>query len=134
MQDYINSLLEEMPYAHHLGIDFLFESDEIIARLPYKTDLVGNPLTQLIHGGVIAACLELTALAKLVHTRKLMAIPKTINISIDYLRPGRPKDVYFKALVYKAGRRVANLEAFAWQDNEKEPITKLHGNFLIPQQ
>jgi uncharacterized protein (TIGR00369 family) len=131
MPRYLNKLLEEMPYCQHLGLEFNFENEELRARLPFKTDLVGNPLTQLIHGGVIGACLELTAVAQLTMTRKLERLPKTINVTIDFLRPGRPKDVHFKALVYKDGRRVANLEAFAWQDNEAQPISKLHGNFLM---
>ena len=131
MPKFINQLLEKMPYCQHLGLEFSFEGREIIARLPYKTELVGNPLTQLIHGGVIGGCLELTSIAQLMLYRDMDNLPKTINISLDYLRPGRPKDIFFSANVYKAGRRVANLEATAWQDKRDEPITKLHGNFLM---
>lgn len=127
----IDKLLDSNPYISHLGLSYELRDNSIIAHLPFKNDLVGNPMLPAIHGGVIAACMELVAVAQLMNDAKLKNLPKTVNISIDYLRSGKPQDTYAKANVFKLGRRVANIEAIAWQEDENKPIARLHGNFLL---
>ena len=63
-----------------------------------------------------------------VHTENL---PKTINITIDYLRSGKPHDTYAKAEIVKQGRRVVNVRAVAWQEDRERPICIANGHYLI---
>ncbi len=58
--------------------------------------------------------------------------PKTIDITIDYLRSGRPRETFARATVQKAGRRVAHVHAEAWQESRARPIAMMRGNFLMP--
>lgn len=127
----VHKLLNEMPYVEHLGLEFNIENGIITTSLPYKFDLVGNPMLPAIHGGVIGATMELTAVAQLMLSANLQELPKTVDITIDYLRSGKPQIFYAKAHIFKLGRRVANIEATAWQESEDKPIAKLHGNFLV---
>ena len=48
-----------------------------------------EPLIQALHGGVIGAFLEMTALAQLSVAQPSPRVHKTIDITIEYLRPGR---------------------------------------------
>jgi acyl-coenzyme A thioesterase PaaI-like protein len=57
-------------------------------------------------------------------------LPKTINISIDYLRSAGAKTSYAQAILTKRGRRVANVRVEAWQDDRAKPVAAAHGNFL----
>ena len=59
-------------------------------------------------------------------------MPKTIDITIDYLRSGRPRETFARARVQKAGRRVTHVHVEAWQDTRERPIAMLRGNFLMP--
>ncbi|MEM0924317.1 MAG: PaaI family thioesterase, partial [Pseudomonadota bacterium] len=61
-------------------------------------------------------------------------IPKTIDISIDYLRSGRPRETFARAEVQKAGRRVVHVHVIAWQDAKSRPIAMMRGNFLMPEE
>jgi acyl-coenzyme A thioesterase PaaI-like protein len=58
-------------------------------------------------------------------------LPKTIDITVAYLRSGRPADTYARAWVSKFGRRIANVRVEAWQYEVHEPIASLHGHFLV---
>jgi acyl-coenzyme A thioesterase PaaI-like protein len=49
-------------------------------------------------------------------------LPKTITLTIDYLRSGKPKDTFVTARVVKAGRRVTTLHVTAFQEDEQQPI------------
>lgn len=129
--DRLEALINFNPYIAFLGIKFENNDGKIIAHLPFKHENIGNPMLPAIHGGVIAASMEIVSLAQLMIEGELKKPPKTIDVSIDYLRSGRAQNMYCKAAIFKLGRRVANIEAIAWQDNENKPIAKLHGNFLI---
>ncbi len=58
-------------------------------------------------------------------------LPKTIDISFEYLRSGKPRDTFAQATITKHGRRVANVRVVAWQEDPSRPIAAAHGHFLI---
>ena len=133
------------PYHRFIGVDFTRMGDELTARLSYSDHLIGNPAIPALHGGVTGALLEITAIMQLAWDDlwgRMEAgappdsaparLPKTIDLTIDYLRSGRPRDVFARAMVQKAGRRVANVRVEAWQDARGRPIAAAHGHFLMP--
>jgi uncharacterized protein (TIGR00369 family) len=127
----LKTLFEMVPYAKFLGVQFELKGDELTAVLPYKDSLIGNPMLPALHGGVIGAMMELTAVAQIFLAQGTGRIPKTIDISIDYLRSGRPVDTFARAHVTKLGRRIANVRVEAWQFDRADPIAALHGHFLL---
>lgn len=106
----LSKLIKSIPYISFLGVEFDRRGDEITAILPFKNDLVGNPNLPALHGGSIAAFLEISAIIELswmqiwreIENPKLKAdylidleilsLPKTIDFSVDYLRSGLPRD------------------------------------------
>lgn len=126
----LDEIIKNIPYLSHIGLEFEYK-DSLKTIMPYKSDLIGNPMLPALHGGVIAAALEFTAVGELMIAAKTLSIPKTIDISVDYLRSGKPEDTYCRASITKIGRAVANVEAYAFQSDESKPIAKLHGHFLL---
>jgi uncharacterized protein (TIGR00369 family) len=131
--DQLRALFETVPYARFLGIEFELRGDELTAVLPFKDSLIGNPMLPALHGGVIGAMMELTAVGQIYLAQEARQVPKTIDISIDYLRSGRPVDTYARAHLTKLGRRIANVRVEAWQFDRADPIATLHGHFLVQQ-
>jgi uncharacterized protein (TIGR00369 family) len=131
--DQLRGLFETVPYARFLGIEFELRGDELTAVLPFKDSLIGNPMLPALHGGVIGAMMELTAVGQIYLAQEARQVPKTIDISIDYLRSGRPVDTYARAHLTKLGRRIANVRVEAWQFDKADPIATLHGHFLVQQ-
>jgi uncharacterized protein (TIGR00369 family) len=127
----LKTLFEMVPYAKFLGVEFELKGDELTALLPFKDSLIGNPVLPALHGGVVGAMMELTAVAQIFLIQGTGKIPKTIDISIDYLRSGRPVETFARAHVTKLGRRIANVRVEAWQANRADPIAALHGHFLL---
>jgi uncharacterized protein (TIGR00369 family) len=134
----LRALFDRVPYARFIGLKLELKGDELTAVLPFQDSLIGNPLLPALHGGVVAALMELTAVAQITLSQPVGAdgalkVPKTIDVSIDYLRSGRPVDTFARAHVTKLGRRIANVRVEAWQASRSDPIAMLHGHFLIPQ-
>ena len=86
-------------------------------RFDMRPELVGNPIRQILHGGVISATLDvvgglaiaLASLAKKAEETPARQFPNigTIDLRIDYLRPGRGKFFIASGRVVRLGGRVA---------------------------
>lgn len=86
-------------------------------RFDMRPELVGNPIRQILHGGVISATLDvvgglaiaLASLADMSEAPTPQNFPNigTIDLRIDYLRPGRGKYFVATGRVVRLGGRVA---------------------------
>ncbi|MGD9966785.1 MAG: PaaI family thioesterase [Hyphomonadaceae bacterium] len=130
-QQRVTAAIERIPYARFLGIRAELKGDELTLIMPFGQHLIGNPLLPALHGGVVGALMEVTALTQLAIASKSERFPKTIDINIDYLRSGRPVDTFARAKVVKIGRRIANVQAEAWQAERAQAIATMHGHFLV---
>ncbi|MDB5425913.1 MAG: thioesterase [Phenylobacterium sp.] len=127
----LDAFLQRVPYVRFLGMRAELSGDEMTAILPFAPHLVGNTVLDVLHGGVIGAFLEMTALAQLSVTQGSAKVHKTIDVTIEYLRPGRALTTYARAELRKVGRRVANVHVEAWQEARHQPIAFLRGHFLL---
>ena len=130
----LQAVLARIPYARFLNLRAELHGDEMTAILPYSEHLIGNPTLPALHGGVIGAFMEITALAQLSISHHLARQPRPIGVTVEYLRSGRPVATYARATLKRVGWRVANVHVEAWQDVRAAPIASLHGHFLITQQ
>lgn len=124
-------LAEAVPYARTMGVSLVVEAGELRGVLRYGGHLIGNPMLPALHGGAISALLESTAIFQLLWEVDLDAPPKTINLTVEYLRSGRPVDTYARGLTTRQGRRVANVRVEAWQDDRSRPIAVASAHFLL---
>jgi len=132
----LNAVLARVPYARFLGIRAALAGDEMTAILPYSPHLIGNMHLPALHGGVLGAFMEMTALAQLSIAKYpaghgLARQPRPIDVTVEYLRSGRPVDTYARAQIKRLGRRVANVHVEAWQEARDRPIAALHGHFHV---
>ena len=127
----MQAVAEQIPYARFLGIQVDRKGNEITVILPFSEHLVGNVVLPALHGGAIGALLEITAILQLLHDNACERLPKTIDLSVAYLRSGRPQPTYGRAIVTRHGRRVANVRSEIWQDARSEPIAVSHGHYLL---
>ena len=101
--------------------------------MPFHDDVVGRP--GYLHGGAIAGLLEFAAFVTLRQALgEAATATKPINVTVDYLRPGLPRDTFATATIERLGGRIANVEAQAWQKDQSEPIAAAQMNFLLERQ
>jgi uncharacterized protein (TIGR00369 family) len=127
----VRNVLDAIPYARFLGVAVERVGGALECVLPFRHELVGNPVLPAIHGGVIGAFLELTAILRLVDESGADRVPKPINFAIDYLRSAGPTTTRARADIFKLGRRIAVVHVVAWQDDPARPVTSGNGKFLL---
>jgi len=118
------------PYAKLLGLR-TEEADGVLRFvMPFRDDVVGRP--GFLHGGAIAGLLEFAAFTSL--SRAIgddEVVKKPITVTVDYMRGGMPGDTFAEAVIGRLGKRMANVEAFAWQRERSKPIASARINFLL---
>ena len=102
-------------------------------RFDMRPELVGNPVRQILHGGVISASLDVVgglAIALASITRKAEETPArhfpdigTIDLRIDYLRPGRGHYFVATGRVVRLGGRVAVAHTELVNDTDEQIAT-----------
>lgn len=123
------------PYAELLGLTV--EQDETgapVLLMPFAEAVVGRP--GFLHGGAIAGLLEVAALAALRHAlgeaSEVGAVRiKPVTVTVDYQRGGRDLPTRAAGKIARLGTRVANVEAYAWQEDRAKPIASARLNCLL---
>jgi acyl-coenzyme A thioesterase PaaI-like protein len=125
------TVLEMIPYAAFIGAQARIEDDQLLYWLDKRPSNIGNPSLPAIHGGVIGGFLELSAAIEIIYSLDIAAVPKVVDFSLDYLRAGRYKTIYASCKVLRQGKKLINVTASAWQDDENTPIATARCHFLI---
>ena len=117
LQALMRKVMEQhIAFNKHLGLKV--ESFDLHApklRFDMRPELVGNPARQILHGGVISATLDVAGgfAIMLSLAADMTGIPTsfpnmgTIDLRVDYLRPGRGKHFVATARIVRKGKRIA---------------------------
>jgi uncharacterized protein (TIGR00369 family) len=119
------------PYAAFLGVRAeRGDEDELRFVMPFGDRVTGRP--GYLHGGAIAGLLEFAAFGALYEALGAdRPEVKPVNVTIQYMRGGVNHDTYAAARVTRLGKRVANVEAHAWQRDRDKPIAAAQMNVLL---
>jgi uncharacterized protein (TIGR00369 family) len=117
------------PYAQLLRLRTEAQGDDLRFVMPFHEDVVGRP--GFLHGGAIAGLLEFAAFTALSRAIGEGVVKKPITVTVDYMRGGTPGDTFAEARIERLGKRMANVESFAWQGDRERPIASARINFLL---
>lgn len=122
------------PYAALLGVSVDPEAGADSAPvlvMAFANKVIGRP--GFLHGGAIAGLLEMAARAALMQALAAAGGGgiEPVTVTVDFLRGGRDKPTRAAGIVTRLGNRIANVEAFAWQDERDRPIAAARMNCLV---
>ena len=116
----VRQMFERIPFNQALGIELdEISTSRVVMHLPMKPELVGNFVHGILHGGVIASLLDVVGghgdagrfdkhrhLTMQERAARLSRLG-TIDLRIDYLRPGRGTRFTASATLLRSGNKVA---------------------------
>lgn len=135
---------EKMPFNKYLGIRVdTLDLEKVIIRTDMQKDLVGNYEQEILHGGVISAVIDLTggiiAQANAISNMKGItvgemaqnfAMMSTINMRVDYLRPGKGKYFLCEGAVVRTGNKVS-VTRMEFYNDVKQLIAVGTGSYMV---
>ncbi len=96
-----------IPFNRHLGLTFTqLTRGEITAELPFRPEFIGDPVRKALHGGVISMVADTVGGAAIFTLTDPGDSVATIDLRVDYLRPGRQMVLRGHARVVRMGNRV----------------------------
>ena len=104
------------PYARSMGMRIAGMLDDApLLAMDFSDRAMGRP--GFLHGGAIAGMMEIAA---------IMALHAHLGEE-----DARTVETFARGEVIRAGRRIANVRAEAWQSDRDKPLASCWMNFLI---
>ncbi len=135
---------EKLPFNRVLGLRVKsMDPEQVRVGFEMKEKLIGNYRMGILHGGVISATLDATGglMASIGLLKKMAGKPLdevaraftrigTIDLRIDYLRPGRGDSFTSSASTLRIGRKVA-VTRMELHNNEDLLIAVGTGTYIV---
>ncbi len=135
---------QRMPFNRMLGVHIdSLTMEKVVIGIDKKPDLVGNFEQNILHGGVISAVIDLTGgiiiqanalrnmrdctLAQMLTSFAKMS---TVNMRVDYLRPGFGEHFKSTAHLMRIGNKVA-VTRMEFQNEKDDLIAIGTGTYLV---
>lgn len=125
--------IEALPHSVMLGME-MQEMDDGVAtiKMPYKDELVGDPVTGVIHGGAVSALMDTCCGAAVMCHPENAGGTATIDLRIDYMRAATPgQTITAVATCYHVTRSVAFVRAVALDEDKEHPVATATGAFTV---
>lgn len=134
----------KIPFNRVLGFEVQdVEGDTVCVRFDMHPQLIGNYLMETLHGGVISAVLDATGglnvsvslLQKLqeqptAEIEQRIARIGTIDLRVDYLRPGRGRSFQATSDIMRTGKKVA-VTRMQLHNDENKLIAVGTGTYIV---
>lgn len=120
-------------HTHALGFHYEgLEGDRVRLRLPYREDLVGDPETGVLAGGLVTTLLDhVGGLAVWVGLNTYQPIA-TLDLRVDYMRAAIPgRDLIAEARCYRLTRSIGFVRAWAFEDDPGDPVAAAQSAYVI---
>lgn len=99
---------------------------------PYRQDLVGDPATGVIAGGVVTTLLDSVCGAAVFSALDSPTSIATLDLRIDYMRRAKPgQEIIAEAHCYKLTHTVAFVRATAHDGDPADPVAAAQAAFMI---
>jgi uncharacterized protein (TIGR00369 family) len=121
-----------IPHARALGLEVVdMGAGWGLLKIPYRAELIGNPETGVLHGGVLTSLIDSACgLAVFCRLPRMEAIA-TLDLRIDYLKPATVgDDLFARAECYRLTRQIAFVRALAYQTDPNQPVATSVATFM----
>lgn len=121
------------PHAMYLGLSVVETGPKFaVMKLPYRPEIVGDPLRKVVFGGAITTLLDhASGLCVACSVETLEAIA-TIDLRVDYLRAAEPgRDLYARTECFRLTRTAAFIRGHAWEKDPSDPFATSIGAFML---
>jgi len=126
-------LFTAVPFISAVGAEFVaMEGNRVQAKVSWREDLIGDPDTGVIHGGVLTTLLDnLCGMAVIIALEEFRSTA-TLDLRIDYMRPARKgEEVFAEAECYRVTRHIAFVRARAFHAGDERIIAAASASFAL---
>ena len=124
-----------VPHNRALGLTLIsasFTPAVVTVKLPWNPQLIGNPETQVLHGGAITTLLDATCGVSVFLRLRAPSPIATLDLRVDFLgRAPAHHHVFARAECYRDTSSVAFVRAVAYVDDPEQPFASAAATFAL---
>ncbi len=133
LSDLLPQLAGGAAHTHALGFAYEgLDGDRVRIRVPYRDDLVGDPGTGVLAGGLVTTLLDhVGGLAIWVALKEFQPIA-TLDLRVDYMRAAVPgRALLAEARCYHLTHSIGFVRAWAFEDRIDDPVAAAQSVYVI---
>ena len=120
---FIRFIEDRIPFNRLLGMKVTrLSKGRAVCEVPFRRDLIGDIFRPAIHGGVVSTLIDATRGAPRVRPIDPVDRISTVDMRVDYLRPGAEATVIADAEVVRMGNRVCVVRVVVHQGDPAQAI------------
>ncbi|NPA68525.1 MAG: PaaI family thioesterase [Chlorobi bacterium] len=121
---FIDVVENKIPMAKLIGVKVLeIKEGYVKLKFPYKEDFIGDPRSKRLHGGYTATAVDLAGgVAAMTYMTSQEDDVATIDMRIDYIRPGKPESIIAEGQVLSKRKRSVVTEMKIYHPDAPEKI------------
>lgn len=106
-------------------------TDGLTMRLPYSEKIIGNPLTQVVHGGSLTTLMDTASGTAVFTTLPGFELCPTLDLRMDYMKAAQAgQDLVAEARVVRITANVVFTECDVFQENDHALIARCNATFM----
>ncbi|WP_240454155.1 PaaI family thioesterase [Halomonas sp. NO4] len=121
-----------IPHTRELGLEVVTVAPpEVLLRLPWHDDLLGDTARGLVHGGVLTMLLDTACGSSVLCALPVPEVCPTLDLRVDHYRPavaGQP--LWVRARSLRVTASMVFTEGMVWQEPEERPVARGIANFV----
>lgn len=122
----------QLRHCQVLGMKVREASNESLTiELPYNEQHVGNPVTGVIHGGVLTTLMDTACGTMVINALPEFELCPTLDLRVDYVRAAEPgKAIFAFAEAYRVSNHVVFTRCTVHQGDVKQPVANCVATFM----
>lgn len=131
----LGAFLRKIPHHGAIGLELVeVGADHAVGRIPYAPFLVGDPMSGVVHGGIVTTLLDAVGGAATLVRHGGFPAMATLDLRIDYLRPSTPEEpLIARVECYRLTRNIAFTRGFAHNDDASNPLASMSATYILHQ-
>ena len=132
LQQKAERFLSALRHCQLLGMTVVHVSENSLTmRLPYSEKIIGNPLTQVVHGGSLTTLMDTACGTAVFTSLPGFELCPTLDLRMDYMKAAKAgHSLIAKATVVRITHNVVFTQCNVYQEEDHELIARCSAAFM----
>lgn len=123
LTNHIQFMENDVPFNRYLGLKVLHSEEGFVrVRIPFRGEFIGDPRRPALHGGVFSAIIDASGGLAVWTLFEIEDLISTVDMRVDYLRPGPDTDIVAESRVVRMGNRVSVVNTVVYPEGKKQEV------------
>ena len=120
---HIELMEQSIPFNRYLGFKVLHAEEGFVrVRIPFRPEFIGDPRRPALHGGVLSAVIDACGGLAVWTLFEVEDLISTVDMRVDYLRPGPDRDIVAESRVVRMGNRVSVVNTVVHPHDSRDEV------------